>query len=394
MNKATQIPFFSLLLLAGYASFGAILPTPALSIITQYFHIAASKTEAVIYVYLIGYAIGQLIYGPLSNRFSRKKPLIVGLVISFFGCLIGIIAPFFQVFELYILSRFIIAIGTAASLVIGMILIKDCYDEINARRVFSKVILAFAFVPFIASALGGALTHYFGWKILNIALLIYVSILFFAIRSAPETLIPEKRISLSLNYFVNSYKELFKNFEYIRLILLFSLGGAASYVFNAIAPIVTVNTMGISAELYGYLSIIPSIGILLGGFVSTRFAHKISAASLIKLGISLIIIGSLSLGILFKLNQVNLIVLYTISIIIFIGHAVIIPNAGMQAQSTITDHANGTSIMNASALIVSSLLVSVAGMVIEISPIFALPIMLFLIGLTGMLLNFKTYRIF
>lgn len=385
-KNVIQIPLLSLLLFAGYASFGAVLPAPALPAIEQFFHVTASQAEAVMFIYLIGYGLGQLIYGPISNRFGRKKPLIVGISISLVGSVIGIIAPFLPSFDLFIISRFIVAIGSAASLVIAMILIIDCYDEINARQVFSKVVLTFAFVPFIASALGGALTHYLSWQTLNVVLLLYALVLLVVSRSLPETMPKEKRLSLSFNYFLDSYKTLLRNFSYLRLIILFSLGSAASYVFNALAPIVVIKTMGITPVLYGYLSIIPAIGILIGGVASTRLAHQVKASTMIICGVSLIVLGSLGLGVLFYAGEVNLVALYTMSIAIFIGHAIVIPNAGMQAQATIIDHANGTSVMNASALFFSSVLVSVGGIFIDTSPLLALPITIFCIGLLGLLL--------
>ncbi len=387
MSKNTiHIPLLSLLLLAGYASFGAVLPTPALPAIAQYFHVTVSQTEAIMFIYLIGYALGQLIFGPISNRFGRKLPLTIGIAISLLGNLIGAAAPFLHVFELLVIARFITAIGAAASLVIGMILIKDCYDEVNARRTFSKIVLTFAFVPFIASSLGGALTHYLGWQILNAVLIFYAVILLFLISFLPETMPKENRLSLSFNYLLTSYKKLLRNSEYLRLIFLFSLGSATSYVFNALAPIVAIKTMHLTAEFYGYLSIVPSIGILIGGLASTRLAHQVKASIMIIVGVSLIAAGSLGLGVLFEIGSVNLIALYTMAIILFIGHALVIPNAGMQAQSQIADHANGTSVMNASALLFSSVLVSLGGGFIDVVPVLALPITLFFIGLSGIIL--------
>ena len=394
-KSIAHLPLMSLILFASYAAFGAILPAPALPAIAHYFHISASRTESVMFVYLIGYALGQLIYGPISNKFGRKTPLIFGIVISFLGSMLSALAATIHFFELLIIARFLLAIGAAASLVIGMILIKDCYDEINARRIFSKVVLTFALVPFIASALGGLLTHYFNWQALNVVLIAYALILLFLVRFIPETLPPAKRLSLSINYLLSSYKNLLKNSKYLKLIFLFSLGSSASYVFNALTPIVAVKSMHITAELYGYLSIIPSLGILIGGFVSTSLAHRVKAPTMIIIGISCIIIGSLCLGILFAVGKNTLIGFYIVSIIIFMGHALVIPNAGMEAQSQTTDHANGTSVMNAAALILSSGLVSLGGNFIDAAPLLTLPIILFCIGIVGILvsLTFLLYRL-
>jgi hypothetical protein len=101
-------------------------------------------------------------------------------------------------------------------------------------------------------------------------------------------------------------------------------------------------------------------GILLGGISSSRFARCLSANVMITAGSSLILIGGLMLTILFKLQIINIIGLYGAAIMVFFGSALLIPNASMQALAVVDDHANGASIMNATALFLSSLFVHIA----------------------------------
>src|SRR3990167_10618339 len=203
--QAYSISLLSLLLMAGFASFGAVLPTPALPAIAHYFSITSSSVEGIMVIYLIGYGVGQLLYGPIANRFGRKQSVMVGIILASIGSLLAIIASLFHYFLLLIIARFLIALGAAAGLVISMILIKDIHDELNARRTFAKVVLMFGFMPFIATALAGNLTYYFNWQAINIVMLIYSVILAILSKKLPETLTPAKQIKISLRSLAKSY---------------------------------------------------------------------------------------------------------------------------------------------------------------------------------------------
>src|SRR3989338_7564884 len=124
-NNTYHISLLSLLLLAGFASFGAVLPTPALPEIAHYFGVSSSHVENIMVIYLIGYGLGQLFYGPLANRFGRKRTMIGGILLALAGNILAILSGIFQFFTLLIIARFLIALGAAAGLVISMILIKD-----------------------------------------------------------------------------------------------------------------------------------------------------------------------------------------------------------------------------------------------------------------------------
>ena len=91
-NEKSHISILTLLLLASIASFGAVLPTPAIFNIAHYFHQSTAHTESIIFIYLVGYALGQLFYGPLANHFGRKQALRFGMFLSLVGCLMSIVA--------------------------------------------------------------------------------------------------------------------------------------------------------------------------------------------------------------------------------------------------------------------------------------------------------------
>ena len=386
--QAYSISLLSLLLMAGFASFGAVLPTPALPAIAHYFSITSSSVEGIMVIYLIGYGVGQLLYGPIANRFGRKQSVMVGIILASIGSLLAIIASLFHYFLLLMIARFLTALGAAAGLVVSMILIKDIHDELNARKTFAKIVLMFGFMPFIATALAGNLIHYLNWQVINWIMLIYSAVLLLITLKLTETLPVTKRIMISAPLLLKSYSQLLRPSNYLRLALLFTLGGATSYVFNSLAPLLIVKHMQVSTELYGWLSIAPALGMVSGGWLSARFVKQFTASQMIFCGISLMISSTVTLVLLFSLHGINLINFYILSAILFCGAALIIPNAAMQALTHTSDHANGTSVMNAIALLGSSIYVHVTSGFIGYS-LLAFPMALLSIGILMALLTIK-----
>src|SRR5579863_5021478 len=143
-----------LIVMSSFASMGAVIFTPALPQIAEYFHISLGHSQLTITLFLLGYAIGQLIYGPLSNRFGRKPAFFIGVFISTIGSIISIISEPLHSFTFLILGRLLEALGSSAGLVIAFTIISDHYYPEQARRVIAYLMLAFAIVPGVAVFIG------------------------------------------------------------------------------------------------------------------------------------------------------------------------------------------------------------------------------------------------
>src|SRR4029078_3396446 len=114
---------FILIIMCSFASMGAIIFTPALPEIGQFFHVAQGHSQLTISLFLLGYAIGQLIYGPLANRFGRKPAFFIGVFIATLGSLFSILSEPLQSFGLLIFGRVLEALGSSAGLVISFTII-------------------------------------------------------------------------------------------------------------------------------------------------------------------------------------------------------------------------------------------------------------------------------
>jgi DHA1 family bicyclomycin/chloramphenicol resistance-like MFS transporter len=150
-----RLPFATLLLLISFASVNAVLFTPALPTIAHYFGVAEDTAQQTITLFLIGYALGQLIYGPLANRFGRKPALYIGITLQILSSLLCVLAGVLNEFWLLVLGRFLLALGSAVGLKMTFTLVNESYEPKVASRKMSYLMLAFAITPGIGVAVGG-----------------------------------------------------------------------------------------------------------------------------------------------------------------------------------------------------------------------------------------------
>ena len=385
-SKKIALPM--LLLFASVASFVAVLITPSLPKIGQIFGVSSKMTELIMSFYLIGFGLGQLVYGPIANHFGRKKALVLGLSVALMGSVLALYASTAHVFSLLVFARFFTALGATAGLLVSMTMITDLYDEQEARQLFSIVVLSFSFVPFCAIAIGSYVVSLTGVTGILVLTLLYVLLLLLLSLQLPETLTARTRKSISLVYVYQNFNKLLHNRTYCYLIVLYSLAGAMSYIFNALAPIIAIGLLHTPETFYGLMSIIPSIGIFAGGFLSNRLAVKFSASYLIKLGMGIAVVGSVVFLVFFILHWISLWSMFLAAAIIFMGAACCVPNASMAALHGVEDHANAASIMNAFALLSMGILVGISGSLIDRS-ILVLPLSLLAVTLIGGILALK-----
>ena len=163
-----------------------------------------NDTQEIVTVFLVGFALGQLIYGPLSDRHGRKPWLLVGLGVFGLASLLTFAANNFSVL---LFGRFLQGIGVAATRVIAIAVVRDCYSGAQMARVMSFVMMVFIAVPIVAPALGEGLLQLGSWHTIFLFLVLSAALLatWIALR-LPETLSSENRLSLSPSDLLNAYR--------------------------------------------------------------------------------------------------------------------------------------------------------------------------------------------
>jgi len=203
---------------------------PAFPAIAQDLGASPGAVQTTLAVFLIGLAIGQLILGPLSDRFGRIRPLLAGLTIYILASAAGALAPDIATFTI---ARFVEALGGCAAIVISRAMVRDLFDVQTSAQVFSTLILVMGVAPILAPLGGGLLLELWSWRLIFWALAAFglfclVSVHF----KLGETLPSDKRSSGDLLHVVQSYLALFRNRHFIFLAL--SGGLAMSTMFSYI----------------------------------------------------------------------------------------------------------------------------------------------------------------
>ena len=152
-----------LMLLISFASIGAVAFTPGLPMIATYFSISSQKAGFTVIWYLVGYTIGQLIYGPLANRFGSKKTLVISASIEMLGAAGCISSGYMHSFEVLVISRFIMALGAGGGLTLSFTILSKLSSVKDSARLISLLTVALAVTPGIGVFIGGMLVSGFGW---------------------------------------------------------------------------------------------------------------------------------------------------------------------------------------------------------------------------------------
>jgi len=346
MKTIIQLPFITLSLMISFASVNAVLFSPALPSIAKFFSISDITAQQTITWFLIGYALGQLVYGPIANRFGRKPALYAGITLQVASSFLCICAGYMHRYPVLVLGRFLLALGSGVGLKMTFTLVHECYDIKMASQTISYLMLAFAVTPGLGIALGGILTSHFGWVSCFYAGALYGLILLLLVGRLPETQKNLNYDALKLSHLLRGFSEQFKNFQLIAGGLLMGACTSFVYVFAAIAPFIAINTFGMSSAEYGIANILPPLGLILGSLYGAKLTNKYSLQSIILIGIYIVTAGVMTMGILLFAKIPILFSLFIPTIIIYFGLCLILANASSIAMNRSNDTAHASAVMS------------------------------------------------
>ena len=373
-----QPHIISLMLLSAFAAMGAILMTPALPLIASFFRTSMGLTQLTVTSFLLGYALGQLMYGPLANRFGRKPALYIGIVIATLGSLFSIISSPIESFHLLILGRFLEALGSSAGLVVCYAVINDFYFPDQARRITAVLMLAFAIVPGVAVAIGGLLTQYINWQACFYFLLFYGLTLIYPVYHLPETVAQFDYHALHYRHIFKNYLHIFKNKKLVCYALIAGFSTANVYVFGAEGPFIGIHLLHIPPGIYGLLGLTPFIGSLMGCLIVIRLTWM-NPLTVLKIAFVLELIAALIMLFCFVFHVVTLFTLLLPMALLCIGHPILLGTGLALAIQQTDDKANGSAVTNFAQMSMAVLMTFLLG-ALHIAAAWIMPL-IFLIAL-------------
>ncbi|MBX7067346.1 MAG: MFS transporter [Parachlamydiales bacterium] len=330
-----------LLCVCTFANFMAILFTPSLPLLAGDFGIQPSEASLTMSIFLIGYALGQLPYGPLSNRFGRKGALTIGFIIALFGTLIALFATSFWAL---CVGRFLQAIGSSAGLKVAFTMVADSHAGVAATKAIAIFSLAFGFSPGIAQAIGGFMTIIGGWKACFLLLAVYAVVVWILTQFLPETSREIHKDALQWKKIGDGYMRQFKDPYIVLHALMAGLATTAMYIFVTISPYVAQSVIGLSPEVFGLWALVPSFGLVTGGLIMRRLSHKNPRIMMLS-GILIFLISMLILSLCFVNSIITVWSLFIPAYFLYIGGNVIWSNALSHGLNEAVDKSNASAVM-------------------------------------------------
>ena len=336
----------TLILLTGFAAFSTVIVGPSLPAITNAFSISAGHAQGLVTIFLLGYACGQLLYGPLANRFGRIRAFYMGLVLAIIGAALCITAQLLHNFLLLEIGRFFGAVGACCGLVVSYTIVSDFYHAPQARGIYSYLTIAFALSPAIATALGGMLQQYFNWVGAFYFLFFYGIFLLWIASRLPETSIERYHQALHPKKILHNYRQVFKNRFLVLNALIYGMSTMCAYIYVAEAPFIMIKHLGLSPAHYGWLAMLPFLGVLAGALTGPKIVHMVSARNIIKYGLVVEVCIAILLLILFTCQIITLSSFLLPMIVFMYAHSLILSNCTTMALQNVTDRSNASAVFS------------------------------------------------
>lgn len=338
---------FNLIWLLSYisiASVSAAIITPALPKIQTEYGLGPGSVEWIVSAFLIGYVIGQLIYGPLANRLGRIKALRIGLMINLFGIATCFIAIVLNSFWILIIGRLITALGAASGLACTFMLINEWLPESQRKTAMAYAVLSFALGVGIAVMLGGIITEYWEWQGCFWFLLVHGFIMLWGTCIFSETLIKPKPIHIST--ILSDYYAALSSSKLVMFSLVVGYCSAISYCFSAAGPQIAEDLFKLSAAEYGYWNGLNIIGMLLGGLLTKQLIARLSAYYVITLGFLGTALGIGNLFIMWTIGSQSALWFFLITSSLYLFSSLLFSGGSLIASNALTDKAIGAAMMS------------------------------------------------
>lgn len=283
-----------ILLLALFTSLGPLsidMYLPALPQMAQDFNVSTQQVANSLPAYFFGLAIGQLIYGPISDRIGRKKPLYFGMTLFAGASLLCVLADGHWSL---IAARILQALGGCVGVVMARAAIRDKLDVQGSAQAFASMMIVMGIAPVLAPTFGAWILYFFEWHYVFIVLMLIglfclICVHFFF----EETLAEERRLNLNVTQVLQLYVVIFKDRSFYLPMLAGCLTGAALFAYIGSAAAVLMDQYHLNEQQFAYAFGLNALGIIFMSFLNKKLANKLSIVQRLQLGGFNQILGSI-----------------------------------------------------------------------------------------------------
>lgn len=341
-----QSKFYLILILGLLSAIGPLsidMYLPAFPSIAKGLNTTVASVMLSLSSFFIGISFGQLLYGPLLERYGRKTPLYFGLslyAISSLACATAMSV------ETLIIFRFFQALGGCVGMVASRAMVRDLFDVKENAKVFSTLMLVIAVSPIIAPSLGGFITTYIGWRYIFIMLIIVIASIIAGIYFLlPDSKGPDSSFSLKPTAILSSFASIIKHPQFALYTFSGSIASAGLYAFISGSPYVFLEVFKVTEQHYGWVFAFVASGLIGSSQLNSLFLKRFKSEQIIRVALYF---QSFVAFVLAAISILGFSELYTTILLIFLYlccQGFIFPNASALSMASFGHNAG-----NASAL--------------------------------------------
>ncbi|MFF7180782.1 Bcr/CflA family multidrug efflux MFS transporter [Streptomyces sp. NPDC008121] len=339
---------------------------PALPEVTESLRSPAATVQLTLTACLAGMALGQLVVGPMSDKWGRRRPLLIGMIVYVAATAVCAFAPSA---ELLIAFRLLQGLAGAAGIVIARAVVRDLYDGVEMARFFSTLMLISGVAPIIAPLIGGQILRVTEWRgVFHVLAVIGVLLTVVVWRFLGETLPPERRHSGGVGEALRTMRGLLADRVFTGYMLAGGLAFAALFAYISASPFVVQEIYGASPQTFSLLFGLNSIGLVAVGQINGKLlVGRVSLDKALGLGLGVILLAAVALVLLTSgvFGEPGLVPVAAGLFVLMSAMGLALPNTNAQALMR-TPHAAGSAsaLLGTSSFLVGAVaspLVGIAG---------------------------------
>ncbi|MER6450254.1 multidrug effflux MFS transporter [Streptomyces venezuelae] len=339
---------------------------PALPQVTDVLNSPAATIQLTLTACLAGMALGQLVIGPMSDKWGRRRPLLAGMVVYVLATAICALAP---TAELLISFRLLQGLAGAAAIVIARAVVRDLYDGVEMARFFSTLMLISGAAPIIAPLIGGQVLRFADWRGVFVVLTVVGTVLTLLVwRGLGETLPPERRHTGGVGAALRTMRGLLGDRVFTGYTLTGGFSFAVLFSYISASPFVVQEIYGASPQAFALLFGLNSVGLILVGQINGKLlVGRVSLDKVLAVGIGIITAAAVALLLMSTgvFGEVGLTAIAAALFVLMSAMGVVLPNTNAQALMR-TPHAAGSAsaLLGTSSFLVGAIaspLVGIAG---------------------------------